>query len=97
MTALARKTPRPVTAGRIRNMLTTRSIDRVAADLRLDTAEIEAVASSGTVIVLRCNDTGREWRAGGWRGAYRRACMLGLTDWDWWRDTRGCDTRGAAC
>lgn len=92
MTSLARKAPRPVAPRRIRNMLTTRSVEQVAADLRLDPAEVEAIINSGTVIVLRDNDTGREWRTGGWRGAYRRVCMQGLTDWEWWRENRG-----AAC
>ncbi|SIS98286.1 hypothetical protein SAMN05421772_11117 [Paracoccus saliphilus] len=70
-------------------MLVDRSVDQVAADLRMDSADIEDIATSTTVVMLRCNDTGHEWRTTGWRGAYRRVCLLGLTDWDWWPAGRG--------
>ncbi|RJE81296.1 hypothetical protein [Paracoccus sp. JM45] len=80
---------RPLQAGAVRRMLATRSVEQVADDLRVDPAEIEAMASGGKGVVLRCNDTGREWRLSGWRGAYRRVCLLGLTDWDWRLDRRG--------
>ena len=33
---------------------------------------------------IRCNRTGRRIEARSQRGAYRMACLLGLTDWDWW-------------
>ncbi|MDN5567694.1 MAG: hypothetical protein L0G27_02900 [Paracoccus sp. (in: a-proteobacteria)] len=80
---------RPFQPAAIRRMLATRSVEQVAADLRVDPAEIEAIANGGSAVMLRCNDTGREWRVSGWRGAYRRVCLLGLTDWDWSRDGQG--------
>lgn len=83
------KAVREITPGRVRTMVTSRTIDQVAADLRIDPAEVEAIANTGTAVILRDNDSGREWRTLGWRGAYRRVCMLGLTDWDWWREGKG--------
>lgn len=73
-----------ITRARIREMLRSRSLDRVASDLDMDPEEIERIAAISGGVMLRCNDTGRQWRATGWRGAYRQVCMIGLTDWDWW-------------
>ena len=73
-----------ITRSRVREMLRNRSLERVAADLDMDPEEIEQIVALTGGVVLRCNDTGHQWRATGWRGAYRQVCMRGLTDWDWW-------------
>jgi hypothetical protein len=39
--------------------------------------------------IVRCNRTGRWWAARTQRGAYRRVCLEGLTDWDCWGVPRG--------
>jgi hypothetical protein len=39
--------------------------------------------------IVQCNRTGRWWVARTQRGAYRRVCLEGLTDWDCWGAPRG--------
>lgn len=77
--------PQIVSPGRVSSMLLHMTVEDVADRLGLTVAEIQQIAPhSARKIIVRCNDTGQMWRATSWRGAYLRAQLSGLTDWEWW-------------
>ena len=71
-------------------LLTAEQIaDRLLVDPE-DVAEVlERFRLRAVDWIVQCNRTGRWWVARTQRGAYRRVCVQGLTDWDCWGVPRG--------
>lgn len=72
-----------------RQLLEVFTLEEVAEILKISPEQVIALAKlEGFTlpnVVVVCFRTGRRFVARGWRGAYRKAQIVGLTDWGWWR------------
>lgn len=78
----------PVTRQTVAQMLDRYSSGQVAHLLGISEDDVFAIMEGGrsvAQVVVRCNRSGRTFTARSWRGAYFRAQLLGLADWDWWQ------------
>ena len=87
---------RPVTDIQLRRMASmaeTFSADEIAAMLHMDAEDVadilERFRPRRLDWIVLCRRTGRWWVARTQRGAYRRACLEGLTDWHCYGVKRG--------
>jgi hypothetical protein len=87
----ARKTEVPavkVTLDRIMALAETHEPDDIAEILHIPVGQVNALMSKAPpqrcAWFIECNKTGRRWKARTERGAYRLACILGLTDYKFW-------------
>jgi hypothetical protein len=78
---------------RIASLAELHSADQIAARLMMDAEDVaeilERFRPRAVDWIVQCNRTGRWWAARTQRGAYRRVCLEGLTDWDCWGVPRG--------
>lgn len=75
-----------ITPSRILSIAETRAPHEVAAILKIDEEEVlEVLHRAGkikTQWIVRCNKSGRTYKARSERAGYRLAHLMGLTDWD---------------
>lgn len=73
----------------MRAMFENHDVREIARILKIPQEEVEDIwdrlHGGRCDVVLRCNRTGRIWWPRSWRRAYYIVCLLGLTDWGWWR------------
>ena len=80
--------PQKITPDRVAALAETHEDDEIASILGISENHVRLMLTASTAARrrwhIRCNRTGRRIEARSQRGAYRMACLLGLTDWDWW-------------
>ena len=84
--------PQKITPDRVAALAETHEDDEIASILGISENHVRLMLTASAATRrrwhIRCNRTGRRTgrriEARSQRGAYRMACLLGLTDWDWW-------------
>lgn len=81
---------RSISPGRVAEMCQYRMPEDVAADLNIPLSEVyrlldmvPAARSAHVPLIVYDIDTGRRFRARGWRSAYFMAQIRGFANWDW--------------
>ena len=77
-----------MTPSRVASMALHMPVSDIAERLGITCIQVEEILEVAGVkttapVVIMCNRTNRRWMCRGWRSAYLRSCVLGLTDWEW--------------